>query len=223
MALPGGFATSNRVGFQEVLTANWQNMVEVKGLFASYEQLAANAGAKTAKYTEFGGGTKVNVVGVELSGSYKRSKKEQNWRIYEETEYKSDFINAGLYYRFFRRFGLTFGYQQIKSDLNLAGAEVQKAQTANLKASVVPLLNTTQNQWMAGIDYTIATHAWLSVNYGIMGVENTYSLNGFVDENGKINFGTNLPGYLVVNEIKAKELKHEFSRNILEATVNVEF
>jgi hypothetical protein len=58
-----------------------------------------------------------------------------------------------------------------------------------------------------------------------MGVENTYNLNGFADDNGKINLGTNLPGYLVVNGTEAgkTELKHEFSRNILEATVNVEF
>jgi hypothetical protein len=232
MALPGGFATSNRVGFQEVLTANWQNLAEVKGLFASFEQLAGNAGAKRAKYTEFGGGAKVNILGIlgfeknplELSGSYKHSAKEQKWRDYGETEYKSDFINTGLYYRFFRRFGLTFGYQQINSELT-AGTEFQKAQTANLKVSVVPIVNARQNQWMAGIDYTIAPHAWLSVNYGIMSVENTYGLSGFADDDGKINLGTNLPGYLVVNGTKAgeTELTHEFSRNILEATVNVEF
>jgi hypothetical protein len=228
MALPGGFATSNRMGFQEVLTVNWKGLAEAKGLFANYEQLSASAGAKVAKYTEFGGGAKVDVLGIlgfdknplEISGSYKHSAKEQ-----ENAEYASDFINAGLYYRFFRRFGLTFGYQQINSDLNLAGADAQKAQMANLRVSIVPVVKAKQNQWMAGIDYTMSKNAWLSINYGIVDVENTYDMRGFVGEDGAIERGTNLPGYIVVNGTEAgrQELKHEFSRNILEATINVEF
>ncbi|MCL2283530.1 MAG: porin family protein [Fibromonadales bacterium] len=233
MALPGGFATSNRVGYQEVVTANWKNLAEVKGLFASYEQLSANAGAKTAKYTEFGGGAKVNILGIlgyeknplELSGSYKHSAKEQAWtNSYGKTEYTSDFINAGVYYRFFRKFGLTFGYQQINSELNDAGALLQRnnAETLGLRVKIVPIVEATQNQWMAGIDYTIAPHAWLSINYGIIDVENTYKLDGFVDTDA-IATGTNLPGYLAVNGVGKTELKHEFSRNILEATINVEF
>ena len=225
MALPNGFATSNRAGFQEVLTANWQNLAEVKGLFAKYNQLASERSARIAEYTEFGGGAKVDLWGVELSGSYKHSEKKQEWRNYGEAEYNSDFVNAGIYWRFFKRFGLTLGYQQITSDLNSAGAEVQKQRiTNNLKVSVVPLVNSVQNQRMVGLDYTVAPNAWLSVNYGIMSVENTYNMNGFVSNDGSVKLGTNLPGYLVVNGAAGKqELKHEFSRNILEATVNVEF
>jgi len=246
MALPGGFATSNRTGFQEVLIVNWKNLAEAKGLFASYEQLSASANAKAAKYTEFGGGAKVDILGIlgfeknplELSGSYKHSEKEQQWTgsgdaeyNFGKAEYKSDFINAGVYYRFFRRFGLTFGYQQINSDLNTAGALAQK-KNAGLSIRVVPVVKTVQNQWMAGVDYTIAKNAWLSINYGIMDVENTYKLHysdsdSFVDlETGVIDRArTNLPGYLAVNGVKPgqTELKHEFSRNILEATINVEF
>jgi len=230
MALPGGFATSNRQGFQEVFTANWNGLVEVKGLFANYEQLSASAGTTTAKYTEFGGGAKVNLWEVELSGSYKSSAKEQ-----DKAKYTSDFINAGLYYRFYKKFGLTLGYQQINSDLNLEGANAQKAQMDNFKVAIVPIAKSAQNQWMAGIDYTVAKNAWLSINYGIMNVENTYNIRGFIDGNGKFlkdkdefgnNFNsTNLPGYIVINGTEAgkQELKHEFSRNILEATINVEF
>jgi len=249
MALPGGFATSNRVGFQEVFTANWNNLAEIKGLFANYEQLSADAGSKTAKYTEYGGGAKVNVLGIfgfeqnplELSGSYKHSAKEQQWQKYEEygkAEYSSDFINAGFYYRFFRRFGLTFGYQRIDSDLNTTGAllQIDKAENLGLKVKIVPVVKAVQNQWMAGIDYTIAPHAWLSINYGIANVENTYELKYGDERNfvvsineetgiGTIDNGTNLPGYAAANGVSPgkTELKHEFSRNILEATINVEF
>jgi len=232
MALPNGFATSNRKGYQEVLTLNWENLAEVKGLFASYEQLTSNP----ATYTEFGGGAKINVLGLlgfenplELSGSYKSSAKEQ-----DKAKFTSDFINAGLYYRFFRKFGLTAGYQQINSELNAEGADMQRALTRNLRVSVVPIINSKQNQWMVGLDYTVAKNAWLSINYGVMSVENIYGLkmDVDVDADGKIimlneatELPTNLPNYAIVNGVEPGkvELKHEFSRNILEATINVEF
>jgi hypothetical protein len=235
MALPSGFATSNRTGFHEVLTANWKGLAEVKGLFASFEQqVSANTWAKPAKYTEFGGGAKVDVLGLfgfeqnplEISGSYKSSAKEQNWKDYGNAEFTSDFINAGLYYRFYKRFGLTFGYQIINSNLNLAGASVQKDQMENLKVKIVPVVESAQNQWMAGIDYTVAKNAWLSINYGVMNVENTYDMRDFVGEDGTISRNRlNLPGYVVANgaQAGATELKHEFSRSIIEAIINVEF
>jgi hypothetical protein len=231
MALPNGFATSNRQGFQEVLTANWKGLAEVKGLFASYEQLLPDYTAKTAKYTEFGGGAKIDILGLlgfeqnplEISGSYKKSAKEQEWDAYGNAEYTSDFRNAGLYYRFYKRFGLTFGFQRIESELNVAGRDVQKAQTAGLKVDIVPILRSRQYQWMTGLDYTVAKNAWLSINYGIMDVKNTYDLNGFVNSVGEIDKGTNLPGYIVVNGAAGKEIEHEFSRSIIEAIINVEF
>jgi hypothetical protein len=233
MALPSGFATSNRTGFQEVLTVGWKGLAEAKGLFANFEQLSPNANAEAAKYTEFGGGAKVNVLGIlgfeqnplELSGSYKSSAKEQKWEQFGDAKFTSDFINAGLYYRFYKRFGLTLGYQIIDSELNLAGSDIQKAQTANLAVGIVPVIKAKQNQWMAGIDYTIAKNAWLSINYGIMDVENTYDMRELVNDNGFITRGTNLPSYIAFNGTEAgkQELKHEFSRNILEATINVEF
>ncbi|MDR2580880.1 MAG: hypothetical protein LBC85_07815 [Fibromonadaceae bacterium] len=232
MALPNGFATSNRQGFQEVLTASWKGLAEVKGLFANFEQLSApSEEANTAKYTEFGVGAKVNVLGIfgfelnplELSGSYKHSAKEQEWNNdLGKAEYTSDFINAGLYYRFYRRFGLTFGYQQINSELNLAGADIQK--TIDFKAKIVPIVESVQNQWMVGLDYTVAPNAWLSINYGRMKVSNTYDMRDYVEGINRIT-GTNLPDYIAAGGVEAgtERLKHEFSRNILEATINVEF
>jgi len=237
MALPNGFATSNRQGYQEVLTANWKGLAEVKALFANYEQLSASAGANTAKYSEYGGGAKINLWGLELSRSYKHSAKEQDFDSFGKAEFNSDFINAGLYYRFFRKFGLTFGYQQIGSELSAAGANAQVQQMANLKALIVPIISAKQNQWMAGLDYTVAKNAWLSINYGIMNVDNTYKLetDSYTylydpDPNNpgnskKIITGTNMEIYNVVNAIDSDvtELKHKFSRSIIEATINVEF
>jgi len=243
MSLPNGFATSNRQGYQEVFTVNWKGLAEIKTLYANYEQLSANAGANVAKYSEFGGGAKINVLGIlgyeqnplELSGSYKHSAKEQDWNSFGKAEFNSDFINAGFYWRFFRKFGLTFGYQQIGSELNTAGANVQVLQMSNLKVLIVPIVNTKQNQFMAGLDYTVAKNAWLSINYGAISVENTYKLKTKTDDDdiygysyvtdGKISTGTNMAIYNVVNAIdkNATELKHKFSRSIIEATINVEF
>jgi len=240
MALPSGFATSNRQGYQEVFTVNWQGLAEAKGLFANYTQLNAYPRTKSAQYSEFGGGAKIDILGIlgyeknplELSGSYKHSAKEQEWQDFGTAEFSSDFINAGFYWRFFRRFGLTFGYQQISSELNTPGANVQAMQTSNLKVTIVPIINAKQNQWMAGVDYTVAKNAWLSVNYGIISVENTYKLKtdsySYVYDSGdnkKINTGTNLPIYSVTNAIgkDVEELKHSFSQKIIEATINVEF
>ncbi|MCL1956062.1 MAG: hypothetical protein FWF63_01945 [Fibromonadales bacterium] len=238
MSLPNGFATPNRTGYQEILTVNWKGLAEVKGLFASYEQVASGTAlAKAAKYTEVGGGAKIDVLGLlgfeknplELSGSYKNSGKQQEWSTLGKAEYVSDFLNAGLYYRFYKRFGLAFGFQQINSELNTSGVNVLNAQMGNLKYPIVPIIKAKQNQWMAGLDYTVAKNAWLSVNYGIMSVENIYKLKtdtySYVDDTGKIKPETNMPGYAVVNPIApgATDLKHEFSRNILEATINVEF
>jgi len=245
MALPSGFATSNRQGYQEVFTVNWNKLAEVKGLYANYTQLNAYPRTKSAKYTEFGGGAKADILGIlgfeknplEISGSYKHSAKEQEWQDYGLAEFTSDFTNAGLYWRFFKRFGLTFGYQQINSELNTPGANVQVMQTKNLRVSIVPIVNAMQKQWMAGIDYTVAKNAWLSVNYGIMSVENTYKLKtgdgqfdySYIYDNAAgdakiISTGTNMAIYSVLNDIGAnEEWKHEFSRKIIEATINVEF
>jgi len=238
MVLPNGFATSNRTGFQEVLTVSWKELVEVKGLFASYEQVASGTAlAKPAKYKEVGGGMKMDILGIfgfeknplELSGSYKNSGKEQEWSTLGKAEYVSNFLNAGLYYRFYKRFGLAFGFQQINTELNTTGVSILNAQTGNLRVPIVPIIRARQNQWMAGLDYTVAKNAWLSVNYGIMGVENIYRLRtdaySYIDGTGKITPETNMPGYAVVNPVDpaSTELKNEFSRNILEATINVEF
>ncbi|GHV11159.1 hypothetical protein AGMMS49938_01350 [Fibrobacterales bacterium] len=240
LSLPNGFATSNRQGFNEQLSVNWKNLAEVKAIFSNFEQLSAvnlteGENAKKTKFSEYGGGAKVNVLGLlgfennplELSGSYKHSQKECESGTYGKTEFKSDFINAGLYYRFLKRFGVAFGYQNIASDLNLAGASAQKEALSNLKISVVPVLKSKQDFWMAGLDYTVFTHAWLSINYGILSVENTYDTRGIVDGDGLVQIDpiNNLPNYLAVATAgqNAEKLKHKFSRDVIEATINVEF
>jgi hypothetical protein len=233
-ALPGGLATANRTGATGTLAFGYGDYIEAKGLFTSLKQSSAISGTE-ASYTEFGGGAKIDALGLagfennplEVSGSYKHSLKEQ-----DALEFKSDFINAGLYYRFFKRFALSAGYQRIESDLNSTGVASQKATAAalGLGVNIVPIEKSIQDQWMVGLNYTVARHAWLSISYGIANVENTYSLEGSESvvnsTTGAVNPNkTNLPDYFAALTVEpdAKKIEHKFSRNVLEAAINVEF
>jgi hypothetical protein len=195
-------------------------------------------GLDAASYTEFGGGAKIDVLGLlgfslplELSGSYKHAE-----RSLSTAEFKTDFINAGLYARYWKRLGISAGFQMINAELNAAGALMQEIAMSNLKVSVAPVMTGKQMQWMVGLDYTLAPHAWLAINYGQATVKNTYSVVGLggtllggeysASDNSFVPATeTNLPDYVAIEnrESQATELEHEFTRSILQATINVEF
>ena len=240
MALPNGLATTNRTGVRANLLAGFgkDNLVEVQGLFTKMDQVAGMGGLDAASYTEFGGGAKIDVLGLlgfslplELSGSYKHAE-----RSLSTAEFKTDFINAGLYARYWKRLGISAGFQMINAELNAAGALMQEIAMSNLKVSVAPVMTGKQMQWMVGLDYTLAPHAWLAINYGQATVKNTYSVVGLggtllggeysASDNSFVPATeTNLPDYVAIEnrESQATELEHEFTRSILQATINVEF
>ena len=240
MALPNGLATTNRTGVRANVVAGYgkDNMVEVQGLFTKMEQVAAMIGSDKISYTEFGGGAKVDVLGLlgfslplELSGSYKHAE-----RSISSAEFKTDFINAGFYARYWKRLGVSAGFQMINAELNAAGALMQEMSMSNLKVSVAPIMKGKQMQWMVGLDYTLAPHAWLAINYGQATVKNTYSVEGLEgsllggeysasDNSFAPATETNLPDYVAIEnrESTASQVEHEFTRSILQATINVEF
>jgi len=243
-ALPHGLATANRVGTTGTITVGYGDYIEAKCLFTSLKQESAIPGAKEADYMEFGGGAKIDVLGLigfeknplELSGSYKYSEREQEWEGLGMYEFNGDFINGGVYWRFFRRFGLTAGYQRITSKVSSLNTNINVEEEdvipvavdnkASWKINIIPVVKSVQDQWMVGLDYTVAKNAWLSVNYGIMTVENIYNVGGFAEERNERwqIIDSNLPDYLAASVPEdAKELKHKFSRSMLEATINVGF
>lgn len=228
MSLPNGLATANRTGIKANLVAGVfkDNAVEVQGLFIMQEQVKSMLlNGEKAKFMEYGAGAKVDVLKLigfdkvlEVSGSYKASSKE-----IAKAELTSNFINAGLYWRYFKRFGVSFGAQMIQTEFNDAMADYEQAMTSNLSVSVAPVMKGKQMQWMAGLDYTVAPHAWLSFNYGMMNVKNEYRTSGLLDKDSGVN--TNLPDYIVklpANEGAAK-VTHEFTQSVIDATINVEF
>jgi hypothetical protein len=211
-ALPNGLATANRVGPNINFTAGYgkNNEIEVKGLFTMLEESKEAAGMEKAKFTEMGGGGKVDVgslvlgLPLELSGSYKNSKTELS-----PFEFTSDFINAGFYARFYKKFGFAAGFQQISTESVNAAAQ----------ASAWHLSEGSQKQWMIGLDYTLAKNSWVALNFGQIMVENTYKTDNPAASKGV------LPIYIASNleYSGSTSIEHSFKQNLVEASINVSF
>ena len=204
MSLPNGLATSNRMGVRTNLIANFKDFAEVQGLFSMFNQVKGQSfvthtikekedgssyvdslrlGYKAAKYTEFGGGAKVDIFKLlgfskplELSGSYKHSERTMDTDGWADvnledvsTSLKSDFINGGLYVQYLPRLGINLGFQMINTEYKDVSPAIPNA---------VPLQKGEQMQWMVGFDYNIAAHTWLAVNFGMMNVKNEYNTTG---------------------------------------------
>ena len=236
MALPFGLATSNRNGFRANLVAGLgeNNVVEVQGLFTKMEQVKGLGNLDKASFVEYGGGGKIDILALlgiklplELSGSYKHAE-----RSISDAEFKTDFINVGLYARYWKRLGVSVGAQRIDAELNADGALLQQAMMSNLNVAVAPIMKGKQIQWMVGLDYTLAPHAWLALNYGQASVSNSYAVDGLLGGNYNAvkntfvaDTETNLPDYMAIasRESTAQRLRHKFVRSIVQASVNVEF
>ncbi|MCQ2108648.1 MAG: hypothetical protein MJZ05_07785 [Fibrobacter sp.] len=241
LSLPNGLATSNRLGGRGVVTANVKDFAEVQAM-ASFFQHVSPLGIpsvdgmgnpisfnyKPATFLEFGAGAKVDVfkiIGIskplEISGSYKhseRSMETDNWAalggVDGTSELKSDFINAGLYVQYLPRLGVNLGFQMINTEFS----EFAQQQSSN----IAPLMSGSQMQWMIGLDYNIAEHAWLAINYGMISVSNEYNTSKVVAATSAEGAHT-LPDYYDVKNDVTGTYKHEFSQSIFEASLNVEF
>lgn len=231
LALPNGLATSNRKGIKSRIVAGYgkNNAVEVQGLFTALTEVNETWEKEPAEFNEIGAGAKVNVfqfIGIdaplELSGSYKASNRKQ-----AKTELSTNFINAGLYYRFFRRFGFAAGFQKADMELN---TDLQ--QIYGNYGVEIPVAKGEQQQWMVGLDYTMSKYAWLAINYGRVNVKNTYAKTVLTDANADNTLDTpvkNWPNFVNGNKVDtdvisgASAFVHEFSLDLVEATINVDF
>ncbi|MCQ2060825.1 MAG: hypothetical protein MJY47_04475 [Fibrobacter sp.] len=225
LALPFGLATPNRLGAQATATFNMSEKVEVQGLFSMFNQVKAVAGFDKAAYTEYGGGAKWDIFKtfgitnrpLEISGSYKHSERSIDFdpTVGAGTaEIKSDFINGGLYVQYLPRLGFAAGVQMITTEYN----DVQ----ASISGWSAPMMKSTQMQWMAGVDYTVAENAWLAINFGMISVKNEYNTANLVAA-GSSAGAENLPNYYDVSKDASGSFEHEFSQTIVEASINVEF
>ena len=244
MILPNGMATSNREGGRANLIANVGDWLEAQGLFGIYTQVSPLYGFTDISYMEYGAGLKADIFKVlgfkkplEISGSYRHSERSMEFDptvprmdlstdgvtpavLNGKGEFKTDFINAGLYVQYLPRLGVTAGFQMITMEMNELQQKQNFAETAGL-TSLVPMVKGTQMQWMVGLDYTLEKNAWLSLNFGMVTVENTYNTGiGSPDD------ATNLPVYAGNVKTDAgwpSEFTSKFSQTIVEASINVEF
>ena len=251
LVLPNGLATANRMGARAVLTANWKDLAELQGMFSTFNQVKAIKAdnLKAAKYMEYGGGAKWDIfktIGfqrpLEISGSYKHSERSVDYDpalmgVGGTAEFKSNFINAGLYLQYLPRLGFTAGFQMITSEINDQQAQMD-ADLAypNVNRKKNPIMKGDQKQWMVGLDYAMEEHAWLSVNVGQVRVKNDYSLtmggtpgtykvdDGVYSYKDSKDLSMNLPAYYFAPEdaVPAK-FTHEFTQMLFEASINVEF
>lgn len=214
MLLPSGLATANRTGFSANLVGGLgkDNVAEVQGLYASMKEVSSSVeGLGAAEFTEMGAGAKVDVFALleiplplELSASYKSAKRTQG-----DAELKTNFINAGIYVRYMKRFGVTAGYQ-----------------IANMEYS--NFVEGNQKQWMAGLDYTLAKNAWLAINFGQISVENTYQFAAGLEDSdgdGVVEVEDfHLPDYVVANaDVGSTKILHKFTQDLIDVSINVEF
>ena len=244
MVLPNGKATANREGGRATLIANAGDWLEAQGLFGIYTQVSPLFGFTDVSYTEYGGGLKVDVFKVlgfskplEISGSFKHTERTMDFdptvgrmdlsadgitpAVLDGTaEMKTDFINAGIYVQYLPRLGITAGFQMINMELNDGQQKQSQVEYAPI-AMTAPMVKGKQMQWMVGLDYTLDKNAWLSLNFGMVTVENTYNT-----ALGDPDAAVNLPVYAENEKGDAgwpTEYTSKFSQTIVEASINVEF
>lgn len=260
LSLPNGLATSNRMGAQVVAKFNWEESVDVTGMFSMFQLVKGDALVDKASFMEFGGGVKADLFKIagfskplEISASYKHSERKADYLASSVTplglpgltaELKSNFINAGFYAQYLPRLGVTAGFQMITTEINDVQAGTDALFTYDNVKFKTPIMKGTQMQWMVGLDYTIADNAWLSINAGMVTVENEYKLMGGKADSYTVTFDAagnanpskdwsftsgernsiNLPDYYYNNaSAPAASVTQKFTQSIFEASINVEF
>jgi hypothetical protein len=238
MVLPNGMASANREGGRANLIGNVGEWFEAQALFGIYTQVAPLYGFTDISYTEYGAGLKADIFKVlgfskplEISGSYKHSERTMEFDptlpfmgtpVDGKAEFKTDFINAGLYVQYLPRLGVTAGFQMINMEMNDLQQKQSVAEYAGI-AATVPMVKGKQMQWMVGLDYTLDKSAWLSLNLGMVTVENTYNTDpALYAADGAVN----LPAHaedVKVGGVWPTEFTNKFTQLIVEASINVEF
>jgi hypothetical protein len=155
LVMPFGEATPNRVGLNgDVCFSLLNNGIELRGLFTSLnekEALRDADGYEKTQFGEFGAGLKVElsnlVKALELpcnvSLSYVRSS-SLNEGSMTKSNYVSTFLNAGLYWKFFKRAALLGGFQSIDGINTISDTLIMGAKA---------------NHWSAGLEWGVSDGA----------------------------------------------------------------
>ena len=173
--MPFGDATPNRNGFASDLGLDFlDKAILVSGKFKLFNEIVIDTvmakNINLGKFMQYGGGASIDLAKlggfwsypIVLSGSYLHSDVDNGLTTsagqFSEVDY--DFINGGLYFKFYKKAALIGGYQMINSTDNMNG----------------PDRTLTQMQWAGGLEYTVAEGGKLTGTVGQIG--NTYSGGG---------------------------------------------
>ena len=184
LALPNGLATANRMGVRALIKGDWQEKVEAQALVTIMNQVKSEFEAvDKVSYMEFGGGAKADIAKIaglsksaEFAGSFKHSESKTDLLSGESGKVTSDFINVGASFQFLPRLGVTAGFQMINTDYGVFANPYGEFVGVD-----VPLMKSKQMHVMGGFDYSVAQNAWLSLNIGLITVQNDYNTSSLAD------------------------------------------
>jgi hypothetical protein len=189
LLFPFGPATPNRTGLTLDLNATLlSGAIETSVLYAGLKEVEGSdidsLTATPADFARMGGGLKVNLekfLGSEspvtVSGSYVKDSRTQaafssKGVAVAEEKFETAMINAGVRAHVYKGMSLLGGYQSIKSNPIIA-----RTATATARSSQPGDLR--QDQWSAGIEYKITHGAYVTAEYGRMGLEEAVTLTRF--------------------------------------------
>jgi hypothetical protein len=154
LVLPFGVATPNRTGLTSDLCVSLlNNGLEIRGSYKTLneqEALKDTAGYDITKYGEIGAGLKIEfsnlIKAMELpcnvSVSFVKSTALNDGDL-TKFDYASTFINAGLYWKFFKRAALLGGFQSIDGVRTVGDT----------------LVGAKANHWSAGLEWSVSDGA----------------------------------------------------------------
>jgi len=177
LVYPFGPATANRVGIDAKLKVSaLKNGIVADIVLVSLKQKTAEVDTNNnpfpkVEYSQIGGGLKVDIskflapikYPLEISGSFVGSgaKTPEDGSI-KNTEIKSNFINLGLYYKFWKRTAVMFGYQNITNNY-----------TNIIRYGVTAPEKVTLANWSIGAEWSISDGASVVGSIGKMSRENS--------------------------------------------------
>jgi hypothetical protein len=181
LVMPFGPATPNRQGITADLKGSFlKDAIEVKGLVSMLSEKDLDTVIRTSdsaklevpatSFSQMGGGLKVDVskfipgvlhYPLELSGSMVLSSAKNDGigdtALHKpEWEITSSFLNAGLYWKFFKRAALVGGLQLINNSATIDTASSEQAQM----------------HWAGGLEWKVSQGAEVVASYGQIVVDN---------------------------------------------------
>ncbi len=220
LALPFGLATPDRAGFKARIRGHWASTLHASMDAVKLEEIEGNPidGIPTlASFTQIGAGLKLELdkslglnLPLDVSASYARNQSTRGsiGTDLGSPDVTADFLMAGCYYRFFRKWALLGGVQQatLESTLRNQETSVPAQQVVHQYSRA-----ETQRHYRGGLEYALGENAYLVVSGGMIDVERTTTHLGSAQTGAETNADP------------AKNRRTDFSQLLTQLVINVKF